>query len=141
MGIPPLKWFCHVTTPITTFHLSMGISSLVFILSFKGSIDPIQYPVPTHGYTTPHDHFVDVPSGMTQSNTQLYPNIMNGYITSKMVLSCHHPYYNISFIHGCTIPCVHFIKGSDHPYDHFVDVPPDMTQSNTQLQYMSIPPL
>ena len=70
MGIPPLKWFCHVTTPITTFHLSMGISSLAFILSFKGSIDPIQYPVPTHGYTTPHDHFVDVPSGMTQSNPQ-----------------------------------------------------------------------
>ena len=78
---------------------------------------------------------------------------MNGYTTSKMVLSCHHPYYNISFIHGYIIPCVHFIKGSidpiqypvpthgyTTPHDNFVDVPSGMTQSNPQFQYMGIPP-
>ena len=97
----------------------------------------------------PYDHFVNVPSGMTQSNPQFQ------YMSTPPLWSfrqCTVRYGPIQYpipIHGCTTPMIILsmyrliwpnpISNSNtwvhHPYDHLVNVPSDMTQSNTQFQY------
>ena len=92
---------------------------------------------------------------MTQSNTQFqymgipplwsfsqctvrydpiqYPILIQGKTTPMIILSM--------YLQVWPNPIPNSNTWVHHPYDHLVNVPSDMTQSNTQFQYMSTPPL
>ena len=103
----------------------------------------------------PYDHLDNVTSDMTQSNTQFqymsipplwsiirctvrydpiqYPIPIHGYTTPMIILSMYHQIW--------PNPIPNFNTWVHHPYDQLFNVLSDMTQSNTQFQYMGIPPL
>ena len=125
----PLCSFCQCTVRYDPFPIHRYTTHM-FILSMYRQVWPNPIPNSNTWVHHPYDYFVNLPSDMTQSNIQLQ------YISIPPIWSCwrctarYDPIQSPIPIHGYTTP-----------YDHFVNVPSGMTQSNPQLQYMSTPPL
>ena len=133
MGISPpiviffksaLIWPNPITNPNTWVYHPLGP-----IMNFSCALwyDPIQLPIPIHGYIDPYSDFLQVRSDMTQSNSQ---SQYMGTPPLKWFSSCALWYGPIQF----PIP----IHGYITPFSDFLQVRSDMTQSNSQSQYMGI---
>ena len=143
-------WFTFRYDPIPIHRYTIHM----IILSMYRQVWPNPIPNSNTWVHHPYDYFVNLPSDMTQSNTQLqyisippiwscwrctarydpiqYPIPIHRYTTHMIILSMYRQVWPNPIPNSNT--CVH------HPFDHLDNVPSDMTQSNTQFQHMGIPP-